>query len=84
MIGMVEDAAREQLAQGLRDVVAKCQSMNSDVFGFGKHALNKFATIDALESFDWNSRFNEADIKITAEFKIRKTGGIINSEPLED
>jgi len=84
MIGMVEDAAREQLVQGLRDVVAKCQSMNSDVFGFGKHALNKFATIEALESFDWNGRFNEADIKITAEFKIRKTGGIINSYPLED
>jgi spore germination protein KC len=58
--------------------------MNSDVFGFGKYALNKFATIEELESYNWNDRFNQADISISVEFKIRKTGGIINSYPLED
>lgn len=84
MIGMIENATQQQLIQGFYDVVAKCQSMNSDVFGFGKYALNKFATIEELESYNWNDRFNQADISISVEFKIRKTGGIINSYPLED
>lgn len=84
MIGIIENATQQQLIQGLCDIIAKCQSMNSDVFGFGKYALNKFATIEELESYNWNDRFNQADISISVEFKIRKTGGIINSYPLED
>jgi spore germination protein KC len=84
LIKMIENATQQQLIQGLYDVIAKCQSMNSDVFGFGKYVLNKFATIEELESYNWNDRFNQADIKISVEFKIRKTGGIINSYPLED
>jgi Ger(x)C family germination protein len=84
MIGMIENATQQQLIQGFYDVIAKCQSMNSDVLGFGKYALNKFATIEELESYNWNDRFNQADISISVEFKIRKTGGIINSYPLEE
>lgn len=84
MIGMIENATQQQLIQGLYDVIAKCQSMNSDVFGFGKYSLNNFATIEALESYNWNDHFNQADIRISVEFKIRKTGGIIKSYPLED
>lgn len=84
MIGMIENATQQQLIKGSYDVIAKCQSMNSDVFGFGKYALNKFETIEALESYNWNDRFNQADISISVEFKIRKTGGIIKSYPLED
>jgi spore germination protein KC len=84
MIGMIENATQQQLIQGIYDVITKCQAMNSDVFGFGKYALNKFATIEDLEAYNWNNRFNEADIKVLVDFNIRKTGGIIKSYPLED
>lgn len=83
MIKIIEKATTEQLEQSLNELIAKCQSYNSDVLGIGKHVTSKFFTIEELESYDWNQHFKDAVIQVEVEFQIRRTGGIIKSYPLE-
>ncbi len=83
MIVIIENATTQQLKQGLNNLIEKCQSINSDVLGIGKHVTSKFLTIEELESYDWNQHFKDAVIQVEVEFQVRRTGGIIKSYPLE-
>lgn len=67
----------DDIARGIedymRETVQKTQECGSDIWGFGKVAASCFTTIPQWEEYDWNSRYPQADIHVTVEFKTVKT-----------
>lgn len=58
------DALRSALAEDLRRVIAQCQGLRVEPFGFASHAAMRFPTLEAWEAFDWRSRFSTAEVRV--------------------
>lgn len=71
---LLEQTFRQIVKDGIERLVDKCQSLNTDAFLFGDYASKNFLTIQDWESYDWNSRFCEAEVTVDVEFAIRRTG----------
>jgi len=83
MNNIVENALNQRIKSGIEELIIKCQDLNVDVFKFGGKVARKFATIQNWEKYNWLERFNEADITVDVEFKIRRTGTMLKSSPIK-
>lgn len=79
---VLEKAVAEFIKRELDHTIKKCKGFKSDVFGFGNVGVRKFATIQEWEKYNWNEHFENADINITVEFKIKRTGSMISDSPI--
>lgn len=71
---VLERAMAQQVREPLGELIAKTQRWESDVIGFGRRVVPKFATIEAWERYDWPKRFPEAEIKIDVQVSLRRFG----------
>jgi len=71
---LLEQAFQQIVKDGIEKLNDKCKDLNTDALLFGDYAAKNFLTINDWESYDWNSRFKEADITVNVEFAIRRTG----------
>lgn len=78
---VLEDAFRLYIRELLIKTVDKCKTLKVDVFGFGDKAARHFSTIQEWEEYDWLNRFHEAEVNISVQFVIRRTGTLIKSNP---
>lgn len=46
------------------------KEFNSDIADFGKHALNKFLTIDDWENYKWNSKYSNANFNVDVDINV--------------
>jgi spore germination protein KC len=76
---LLEYTFQRILQDGIERVIKKCQELDADAFLFGDNATKNFLTINDLESYNWNSRFKDADVAVEVEFAIRRTGTQIDS-----
>jgi spore germination protein KC len=81
---LLEQTFKKSVKEGITSLIKKCQDLNADVFHFGDYAAKNFLTIDAFESYDWNSHFKEAEVIVDVNFAIRRTGTQIKSYPIKD
>lgn len=80
---ILEAAFGQEIKNQLDSLLEKCQrEFRSDIFGFGRHAVGKFPTIEQWEEYRWLERFPEARVSTDVEFKIRRTGMMLNSSPI--
>lgn len=81
---LLEQTFKKSVEDGIATLIKKCQDLNADAFHFGDYAAKNFLTIDAFESYDWNSHFKEAEVIVDVNFAIRRTGTQIKSYPIKD
>ncbi len=72
--GLLEEKFQTIVRTGIEDVIRNCQSLNVDVFMFGNHTTKDFLTVPAAENFNWNERFQNAEITVEVKAAIRRTG----------
>lgn len=67
------------LKEGITKVIEKTQKeYNADIFGFGKNVSGKFLTIQEWEDFNWNDKYEKAQINVNIHIDIRRSGLIIH------
>ena len=76
--GQVSKAIKTQMV----DMLKHTQELETDVVNFGRYFRPKFNTYDEVASFNWNSRYPEAEIHVQINTKIRRTGLMIKSMPI--
>lgn len=61
------DVVAEAVRQDILRLLARCQRLGVEPFGFAEHAATGFDTIDAWLEYDWPARFSRAkfDVRVT-------------------
>ena len=68
-----DDEFAKKIEGYFQETAEKTKMCGSDVWGFGKHAARHFKTIQDWEQYDWNNKFQQADIHVKVKFKTVKT-----------
>jgi len=74
----VESLVKEQVSRFLDKTISE---FKSDICGFGQHARKLFTTWAEWEAYQWKSKYKDATYTINVNFKIRRPGLILKSEP---
>jgi spore germination protein KC len=83
MMPVLEDAFTKHIRSNIINLISKCKSLNSDVFGFGDIAVMNFLTISKWENYKWKSKFAQSEVCVNVVFKIKRTGTIISSSDIQ-
>lgn len=71
---LLEKEFAQSVKEGIEAVIQICQNLNVDAARFGEYATKLFLTIQELEDYNWNSRFQDAEIRVEVQAIIRRTG----------
>lgn len=71
-----------QIKTGIDNTINKCKALKADVFNFGDIASMQFGTIQNWEEFNWNKKFENAEVTSEVSFKIKRTGTMLKSAPI--
>ncbi len=61
------DEVRARMVRELGELIAKCQRMGVEPFGFGTVAVRQFATFGEWYAVNWRDRFASADVGVDVE-----------------
>ncbi|MGQ9755610.1 MAG: Ger(x)C family spore germination protein [Desulfotomaculales bacterium] len=74
-IPVIEHLVARHFENRARGLVAKSQNeWQADIFGFGNAARRLMPTWPAWQRLNWPALYPEADVRITFDFRIRRTG----------
>ena len=62
----------------------KTQELGTDVAGFGYHLRSNFNTIDEFFAYNWNDKYQNANIRVHVKTVLRRTGLMRKSSPIAD
>ncbi|KAF1084442.1 Spore germination protein B3 precursor [Sporotomaculum syntrophicum] len=80
---VLEQAFEELIEQQARELVEKTQhEYRSDIFGFGNKALRLVLTQRDWEQLNWAALYEEAQVSVDVEYKIRRTGTQLRLMPI--
>lgn len=80
---VLEQAFEELIEQRAHDLVAKTQyEYRSDIFGFGNKARRQVLTQKDWEQLNWAALYEEAQVSVDVEYKIRHTGTQLRLMPV--
>lgn len=83
MITELNNTAKETIEKGVKRTIEKTQKeLKSDVFGFGFYAAKNFTTIQEFAAYNWLTKYPDAEVNVTVDFNIRRTGLMIKSAPV--
>ncbi len=68
-------------SEALKMIKKTQQEFKSDICGFGEYTRKYFWTWKEWEEFNWLKRYPEADVKVTTELAIRRTGLMSKTAP---
>ncbi|MBE7043559.1 MAG: hypothetical protein E7399_08770 [Ruminococcaceae bacterium] len=68
-----DDEIAEKIQAYFEETAEKTRKCGSDVWGFGKIAAQHFTTIQDWKHYNWNRKFQQADIQVKVNFKTVKT-----------
>ena len=72
---VLEKAVRNLIKEGCERIIKRSQEeFRSDIFGFGRYAKMKFLTQDQWQKYNWTEAYNQSNVAITVNVKIRRTG----------
>jgi L-lactate utilization protein LutC len=76
----VETKLASEIQKGCRDIVRKAQTeFSSDIFGFGNKARHLTMTWKEWQDLNWNSEFPDADVEVSVQVELRRTGLLFRS-----
>lgn len=80
---VLEAAYTEKLAGLINGIIKKSQEeFRSDIFGFGLYARRLYLTQEQWKAVHWEEIYPEAEINATVNFKIRRSGMLIQIMPI--
>lgn len=80
----LEKRLSELFTQELQGLIYYLQGCNSDVLSIGDYFCPHFSTFPEFIDFDWKGKFKEAQIDGDVQFKIRRTGLLWKTNPIEE
>ncbi|MFZ5898366.1 MAG: Ger(x)C family spore germination protein [Bacillota bacterium] len=81
-IPLVERSVEGYLNQELRNTIEKTQQWGTDVFEFSSKAQRQFFTWKAWKAYDWASRYPNAIVDATVDFRVRRVGLLHETIPI--
>lgn len=79
----LENQIEDYILECLKKTIKRTQEeYKSDIFGFGEWVAGNFSTIGEFEAYNWQSHYPEAQVNISLDIKVRRTGLIFHSSPL--
>lgn len=72
--GVLERSMGKQIEEQIQSLVVKTQEWETDIVGFGRHLVSRFPTVAAWESYNWPSRFPDAEVDIKVQVRLRRFG----------
>lgn len=74
----LESFIKEEILAFLNKLSRDCKT---DICGFGRFAKNNFLTWNEWADYQWKSKFKDAIFKVEVNFKARRSGLILKSNP---
>lgn len=72
--GELERAMAEQIEDKMKAFIARTQDWETDIVGFGRHAISRFGTVGQWEAYDWPKRYPNAEIQTDVTVTLRRFG----------
>ncbi|MFZ5815090.1 MAG: Ger(x)C family spore germination protein [Bacillota bacterium] len=76
--GLLNEAIERQVHESIERLIAKTQTWEADVVGFGRHLIAQFPTVQAWEAYNWPERYPQAEFDIEVVVKLRRFGLILS------
>lgn len=74
-INELESYIEAYFVEGIKKTIEKTQQQwNTDIFHFGKKMAGSFRTIQEMEGYNWLSHYQEAEVNVQVQAKIRRSG----------
>ncbi|HHX26261.1 MAG TPA: Ger(x)C family spore germination protein [Firmicutes bacterium] len=76
----VEMKLAHEVEKGCKDIIRRAQTeFSSDIFGFGNKARHLTMTWNEWQDLKWSEKFPNADVKVTVQVELRRTGLLFKS-----
>lgn len=79
---LLEAQISRVVQQEMTDMLRRTQAYQADVAGFGYYLRPQFATYQEWAAADWNSLYCQADINVTVNTQLHRTGLMWQTSPL--
>lgn len=73
-IDLLETQISKVNEQEMRNLIRRTQELNSDVAGFGYYLRPAFSSNKEFVDYQWNDKYQQAEVFIKIETQIRRTG----------
>ena len=67
------ESIRATLREDLAQLLAKCQSLGVEPFGFAARAASRFPSLAQWQAYDWPQRFSEAEFDVDVQITVTDT-----------
>ena len=67
------ESIRTTLREDLAQLLAKCQSLGVEPFGFAARAASRFPSLAQWQAYDWPQRFSEAEFDVDVQITVTDT-----------
>ncbi|OPY58943.1 MAG: Spore germination protein A3 precursor [Pelotomaculum sp. PtaU1.Bin035] len=83
VIPIIEGAFSSHVQQECQRLINRTQKeFKSDICGFGEQVKGHFWTVQPWREFNWNQKYPEAAVNVTAHTRIRRTGLKLKTSPV--
>ena len=80
---LVESQINNVLQEEMVNFIQHTQKLNSDVAGFGYYMHPLFSNLQDLLDYNWNEKYSQAEVYVEMNTKIRRTGLMLRTVPIE-
>jgi len=81
---LLEHQVSNTIFEQILDMLSVTQGLGTDVVNFGYYIRPLFNTIQALEAYNWNSKYPEASITLEVETHLRRSGLMRKTMPIRE
>lgn len=80
---LIESQISNVLQQEMVNLIKRTQELNSDVAGFGYYMHPLFSNTQDFFDYNWNEKYSQAEVHVEINTKIRRTGLMLRTIPME-
>ncbi|MEN6412048.1 MAG: Ger(x)C family spore germination protein [Veillonellales bacterium] len=79
---ILEQEVSQVIRQDMLKMISKTQRLGVDPAGFGDHFRKNFATLPQFENAHWDQLYQQAEINVSVETKLRRSGLLWKTSPI--
>ena len=80
---LLEAQINKVYQQEMLNLIKRTQELNSDAAGFGYYLRPAFQSNKEYEDYQWNNKYGQAEVFVEVKTKIRRTGLMLRTIPVE-
>lgn len=82
-LNLLEAQINQVCQQEMMNFIQRTQKLNADVVGFGYYLRPAFRSNQEFEDYKWNEKYSQAEVNVEVKTKIRRTGLMLRTAPME-